>query len=219
VKRLAPQREEFVEAVRSLVNNGEDETAAELAANIWRVWLISGDIAGGRQLLTAALDVGRQQPSGARALALYGDELLAFRAGAMADPQARNQQTLEEARAIEDPRAEALALVGLSRVAFRNANYPRVRALASQAREIARDLDPDARLAPLHMLAAATRLDGDYDHAVELYAEEPGIKPKPGRHARGCHGAAQHWPRRDPPWQSRPGGAPLRRVHHHPQPR
>lgn len=70
-----------------------------------------------------------------------------------------------------DREAEALALVGLSRVAFRNGDYARVRSLAAEARELTRDLDATAGVAPLHMLAAGTRLAGDHDEAIELYTE------------------------------------------------
>jgi tetratricopeptide (TPR) repeat protein len=160
-----------VEAARFLAENGEEEAAAELAANVWRLWLLSGDVAGGRQLLAAALDVGAGRPSRARALALYGAGSLAFRAGAQAESQDRNEAALEAARAVGDREAEALALVGLSQVAFRDGDYARVRSLAAEARELTRDLDAAAGAAPLHMLAAGTRLAGDYDEAIELYAE------------------------------------------------
>lgn len=171
VDRLAPEREELVEAARFLAENGEEEAAAELAANVWRLWLLSGDVAGGRQLLAAALDVGEGRPSRARALALYGDGSLAFRAGAQTESRDRNEAALETARAVGDREAEALALVGLSRVAFRDGDYARVRSLAAEARELTRDLDAAAGAAPLHMLAAGTRLAGDHDEAVELYTE------------------------------------------------
>lgn len=171
VERLAPEREELVEAARFFSENGEEDAAAELAANVWRLWLVSGDVAGGRQLLAAALDVGQARPSRARALALYGDGVLAFRAGAQSESQERNEAALEAARAVDDREAEALALVGLSRVAFREGDYARVRSLAAQARELTRDLDAAAGVAPLHMLAAGTRLAGDYDEAVKLYTE------------------------------------------------
>ena len=171
VERLAPEREKLLEAARFLAENGEEEAAAELAANLWRLWLLLGDVAGGRQLLAAALDVGDRRPSRARALALYGDGLLAFRAGAQTESQDRNEAALRAARAIGDRQAEALALVGLSRVAFRAGDYPRVRSLAAEARGLTRQLDAAAGAAPLHMLAAGTRLAGDLDEAVELYTE------------------------------------------------
>jgi non-specific serine/threonine protein kinase len=171
LERLAPKREELVEAARLLAEHGEEEAAAELAANVWRLWHLSGELAEGRELLAAALDVPEPMPSRARALALYADGALAFRAGAMSESLERNEAALAAARAVGDREAEALALVGLSRVAFREGDYARVRSLAAEARELTRDLDPAAAAAPLHMLAAGTRLAGDYDEAVELYTE------------------------------------------------
>ncbi len=132
-----------------------------MAANLWRLWFLVGDVAGGRQ----------SQPSRARALALYGDGLLAFRAGAQIESEARNEQALQAARAVGDRQVEALALVGLSRVASRNGDYVRVQSLAAEARRLTGDLDPAAGGASLHLLPAGTRLAGDYDGAVALYAE------------------------------------------------
>jgi len=171
VERLAPERENLLEAVRFLAENGEEESAAELAGNVWRLWSSTGDVAGGRRLLAAALDVGDARPSRARALALYGDGLLAFRAGAQSESLERNQAALEAARVVGDREAEALAHVGLSRVAFRDGDFARVRSLAAEARELTRDLDDDAGVMPLHMLAAGTRLAGELDDAIELYTE------------------------------------------------
>jgi tetratricopeptide (TPR) repeat protein len=171
VERLKPLREQLLEAVRFLANAGREEEACELAANVWRVWRVSGDIVGGRQLLGAALDVGGSQPSRARALALYGDGLLAFRANAMADSLARNEAALETARAIHDREAEALALVGLSRVALRDGDFGRVRRLATRARKIVATLDAATDVAPLHLLAVGHRLAGSYDEAFRLYRE------------------------------------------------
>ena len=180
VERLASMREEFVEAARFLTSKGEEEAAADLAANVWRLWFLVGDVAGGRRLLAAALDVGRQPASRSRALALYGDGVLAFRAGEQAESEGRNEQALEVARAVGDREAEALALVGLSRVALRNGDYPRVQSLAAKARELTRDLGEAAGAAPLHLLAAGTRLAGDYAGAVDLYTESLALNRRLG---------------------------------------
>lgn len=171
LERLAPEREQLVEAARFLAEHGREEAGVELAANVWRLWHLSGELAEGRDVLAAVLDVPEAMPSRARALALYADGALAFRQGAMTESRARNEAALETARAVEDREAEALAFVGLSRVAFRERDYARVRSLAAEARELTRDLDPAAGAAPLHMLAAGTRLAGDYQEAVELYTE------------------------------------------------
>ena len=171
VERLTPEREQFEAAVSWFAGSGEHEAAAELASNVWRLWFVSGDVVGGRRLLAAAIDVPGVAPSRARALALYADGLLAFRAGEQSESRERNEEALAAARAVGDREAEALAFVGLSRVAFRDGDYERVRSLAAEARELTRDLDAAAGVMPLHMLAAGTRLSGDLDGAVELYTE------------------------------------------------
>jgi tetratricopeptide (TPR) repeat protein len=171
VERLTPEKEQLVQAARFLSENGQEEAAAELGANVWRLWLITGDPAGGRRLLEVALEVGEGKPSRARALALYGDGALAFRTGAMTESRERNEAALEVARAVGDAEAESLALVGLSRVAFRDGDYARVRSLATEARELTSGLDDAAGVPALHLLAAGTRLAGAYDEAAAIYHE------------------------------------------------
>jgi tetratricopeptide (TPR) repeat protein len=171
VERLTSERPRLAEAVRFFSGHGRHEEAAEIGANVWRLWLFSGEAAAGREFLAAALDGGELRPSRARALALYGDGVLAFRAGAQRESHARNEAALEAARAVGDREVEALALVGLSRVALRDGDYARVRELAQQARELVRDLDPSADVAPLHLEAAGTRLAGELDAAARLYEE------------------------------------------------
>src|SRR5437879_11247041 len=133
VERLSPEKEGLVKAARFLAENGEGEAAAELAASVWRLWLISGDVAGGRRLLAAALDVGDAKPSRSRALALYGDGLFAFRAGAQNEARDRNKVALEVARAGRDMEAEGLARGGLRRVAWRDGDQARAQSVAAGA--------------------------------------------------------------------------------------
>ena len=163
-------REEAEEAVLRLAADGDFEAACQVAADTWRLWLTAGDVEGGRRVLGAALE-GSGPSSRARALALYGDGVLAFRAGDQEGSRARNEEALGVARSSGDAEAESLALVGLSRVALRDHDYDRVRRLAAEAREIAQPVGPAAEMMPLHLLAAGTRLDGGLDDAVELYTE------------------------------------------------
>jgi tetratricopeptide (TPR) repeat protein len=180
VERLTPLREDLLETARFLVKNGQEDQATELAAQVWRLWLLKGDISGGRAFLAAALDSGEGRPSRSRALALYGDGLLAFRAGSMIESEQRNEAALAVARVVQDQEAEALALIGLSRVAFRKGDYEQVRLLASTARTLTQNLNSPATLASLHMLAAGTRLAGDYDAAVQIYSESLALNRRLG---------------------------------------
>ena len=130
--RLRPEREALQAAVTWLAANSEAGEAVELAVSVWRLWLLEGDVAGGRALLAAALGADGV-PSAARARALYAAGLLAFRAGEQEESRTRNEQALALARELGDPEAEALALVGLSRVASREGDFVRVREFAAQA--------------------------------------------------------------------------------------
>ena len=163
-------RAEFTEAACFLADHGEEQAAVELAAQVWRPWLVCGDTTGGRRLLAVALDAGPGSHSrgvGPGVVRRRAARASAGRAGRVAG----NQTALAVARAVGDREAEALALVGLSRVAFRDKDYPRVRGLAAEARQCTRDLEAGAGVTPLHMLAAGTRLTGDLDAAIELHVE------------------------------------------------
>ena len=141
----------------------------ELAA-AWRQWLVSGDSRAGHEALTEAL-MASEAPSRARAICLYADGLFLFRLGDQQASHKRNEEALAVARRIGDPEAESLALVGLSRVAFRDGQHDEVVRLATRARDVAARVGPGAAAAPLHMQAAGTRLLGHYDRAAALYRE------------------------------------------------
>src|SRR5919204_5688212 len=142
-QRLQPERGQLREAVVWLAENGRGDDAARLAGAVWRLWIWTGDVGGGRELLSVALSA-EGPATKARALALYGDGLLAFRQGRQEESRARNEEALAAAREAGDRETEALALVGLSRVAFRAGEYDRVGELAGQARELASGSDDRA---------------------------------------------------------------------------
>jgi tetratricopeptide (TPR) repeat protein len=169
IERLLAERESLLEAVRQLLDAGEVESATELAANAWRVWMVARDIDGGRRFLAAVLDA-RGAPRD-RALALYGDGLFAFWQGAAEQARERNEAALVAAEESGDAEALALAHLGLSRVALEDGDHERARAEAVQARELASDLGPTMGQAPLHMHAQAARQAGDFDEAAALFEQ------------------------------------------------
>jgi tetratricopeptide (TPR) repeat protein len=179
-KQLLSEKESFAAAARLLSESGDDHEATELAANVWRLWVLARDPLEGRALLAAVLDGREDEPSRAKALALYGDGLLAFMVGAHEDSRARSEASLEAARAVQDPEALALAHLGLSRVAFLDGEYDLARSLAAEAREFARTLEPALGQAPLHMHAQSTRLTGDYDRAAALFEESLALNRRLG---------------------------------------
>ncbi len=137
------------------------------------MWLLSGDLAEGAEVAATAIDApGAENVPVWRARALYGDGLLAFRAGDMDRARARNEEALRVARASGDLRGECDGLTGLARVALRDGRYENAVALAREARERARSArDAAAESAPLHLEAAGVRMLQDYAAARKLYTE------------------------------------------------
>jgi tetratricopeptide (TPR) repeat protein len=186
VDELLEQRHALTEAAAALIDRGDDAAAVELAANAWRIWVVARDVAGGRAFLGAVL--GRADPAQTRdrALALYGDGLLAYWQGAHEESRHSNESALEAARAAGDPEALALAHLGLSRVAVDDGHYERGRELAVAAREHARGLGPAMGQAPLHLHAQSTRLAGDYDGAADLFRESLDLNREIGDDGMVC---------------------------------
>lgn len=170
VPDLAAQQDAFDAAAQFLVEE-RDEAAAELAANVWRLWMMAGDIGGARAFLAPVVNTSSSTASRYRAQALYGDALLAIKQGAREASRERAQAALDVATMAADPEGQVLGLLGLSRVAFDEGDYEAARSLAAGARERAQGLDLAMQQAPLHMLAQSRRLLGDDDGAAALFAE------------------------------------------------
>jgi tetratricopeptide (TPR) repeat protein len=179
-EQLVSEKESFAAAASFLIESGNDHQATELAANVWRLWVLARDPLEGRAFLAAVLDGREEEPSRAKALALYGDGLLAFLVGAHEDSRSRSEASLEAARGVQDPEALALAHLGLSRVAFLDGEYDLARSLAAEARELARTLEPALGQAPLHMHAQGTRLTGDFGQAAALFEESLALNRRLG---------------------------------------
>ena len=71
-EQLLSERASFAAAARLLLESGDNQEATELAANVWRLWVLARDPLGGRAFLATVLDSREEEPSRARALALYG---------------------------------------------------------------------------------------------------------------------------------------------------
>lgn len=169
--RLLGARDELRTAAAWLLDHGDPEAATELAANAWRLWVLARDEAEGRAFLAAVLDArGAAAPTRHRALALYGDGVLAFRLGDLDASRDRNEAALTDAWTTGAQDAEALAHLGLSRVELSRRRSVEARQRARKARELVRGLDPALDQAPLHMLAQATRACGALDEAAALFA-------------------------------------------------
>ena len=167
--QLVPKRGSFTNAIEVLVRSGLEDEAVEIGANVWRLWIMARDIAGGQKFLDSVLDTTKKKPSRNRALALYGSGLFAFHQRKLEDSLQKSHEALEIAEKINDREALALGNLGLSRVFYEQGNYEEARSLATKALEPTRGLDPALEQAPLFMKALSTRMLGDYDTAADLF--------------------------------------------------
>lgn len=103
VEPLLAEQEAFAAAARFLVEQGDQEDATELAAKVWRLWMVSRDIDDGRAFLGPVLERNGEPPR-ARALALYGDSLFAFWHD---DPEALALANLAQPRRVRRERVRA----------------------------------------------------------------------------------------------------------------
>jgi tetratricopeptide (TPR) repeat protein len=180
VERLTAEQDSFADAARFFVEEGAADDADEIAANVWRLWIMSRDLEGGRVFLAEVLDHRDAEPSRARALALYGDGLLAFWQGDKEAVRARSEAALQAALAVGDPEALALAHIGLSRAEFDDGDYHSSRDHAVRARELVRPMQPALEQGALHGHAQATRMLGEDDEAAALFAESLALNRRIG---------------------------------------
>jgi tetratricopeptide (TPR) repeat protein len=166
-EELLARREELAQAAREL----DPESATELAARTWRLWMAARDVPGGRAFLAEVLDEREPHDSRWRALALYGDGLLAFWDEDPEGARRRNEEALALAQRFEDAEALLFAQLGLSRVALEDGDAARALQFARAARALAAPLGEATEQATIHMEAQAARLGGDYDAAAELFEQ------------------------------------------------
>jgi ATP/maltotriose-dependent transcriptional regulator MalT len=149
----------------------DDDQAAELAACAWRLWMAARDVSGGRAFLAEALDRPDAPRSRWRALALYGDGLLAYWDGDAAAARARSEEALEIAQELGDEEALVLAHLGLSRALLEQGDHGRAREHAVESRRHASQFGEAMGQAPMHMEAQAARAAGDYDEAAAVFEQ------------------------------------------------
>jgi tetratricopeptide (TPR) repeat protein len=147
----------------------DQDAAVELAANAWRIWMVARELPEGRAFLAVALARGGTPLH--RALALYGDGLLAFWTGAYDESRQQNERALELARESGDAEALTLAHLGLCRSFFGAGDYEQAQAAAKEALTHAESLGPAMSQAPLHGYAQSTRFLGDLDLAADLLGQ------------------------------------------------
>lgn len=139
---------------------------------------------------------------------LYAEGLRAFRQNNEAQSRKLNEESLAIGRQFGDGPTIATALIGLSRIDLRHHDYTAVREKANEALAIRQRLgDSAGELAPVHLLAAAARMQGDSPTASKYYELTLGIYGKQGNKS-GVAGELMnlgyvHLHEHDPEWALR----------------
>ncbi len=166
LSRLEAQHDALHDFVEKLFAT-DPQTALELAATLWPFWWQRGHMKEGRELLERAVTIdGADRPQ-----ALKGLGTIAFRQG---DTAAADRAFVERLELVEreGARRELVdALSDLSRIALRRGDFAEVRRYAERGYTAAKGLDREAIRMPLHMRAAAARMEGQLDEARALYLE------------------------------------------------
>src|SRR5207302_1756032 len=111
---------------------------------------------------------------------LKGLGTIAFRQGDLEVAEQAFLDRLELLQQDTDRRKLAEAFADLARIALRRGNFPAVRRYAERGYEAAAGLGPDAIAAPLHLRAAAARMEGRLDEARALYLESRALNERLG---------------------------------------
>jgi len=175
LSRLEERHDELHRLVEERLAAGRPE-ALELAAALWPYWWQRGHMGEARVLLERAVAV--EGPDRARALRGLGT--IAFRQG---DVDAAERAFVDRLGLVEREGTElelVEALTDLSRIALRRGDFAGVRTYAERAYEIAVRLEEDALRMPLHMRAAAARMEGRLEEARALYLENRELSERLG---------------------------------------
>ncbi len=162
--------EERHDGLRDLMERrlaADPQTASELAATLWPFWWQRGHMTEGRELLERAVTIqGADQ-----AQVLRGLGTIAFRQG---DVEAAERAFLQRLELVEHDGTQAElaeAFTDLARIALRRGDFAEVRRYAERGHAVAEGLGPQAIRGPIHMRAAAARMEGRLDEARALYLE------------------------------------------------
>ena len=162
LSRLEERHDDLRDLVEGLLED-DPVAAAEVCIALWTYWWMRGHMTEGRELLERSAATG----AGDRAGVLKGVGTIAFRQG---DLQAADRAFAERHELVATPAEIADACADMARVALRRGDFAEVRRWAERGYAAAEGLDdPGAIRLPLHMRAAAARMEGRYDEARELY--------------------------------------------------
>ena len=173
------ERHDELHALMEMLLASDPPAASEAGATLWRFWWLRGHMAEGRAFLERA---GTIQGTD-RIEVLKGLGTISFRQGELDAAERAFSERFNLLAGTDRQRDLADACADMARVALRRGDFAKVRSYAEQGYVAARDVGPEAILMPLHMRAAAARMEGRYEEARALYLESRDLNERFGKGA------------------------------------
>ncbi len=175
LRRLETQHDALHSLVERLLAS-DPPAGAETAAGLWRFWWLRGHMAEGRAFLERAVVI--ESPEHVEILKGLGT--IAFRQGDLDAAANAFRERLEVVQSAGRQREVSDALADLARVALRRGDFNAVRDYAERGLMAAKDFGPDAIRTPVHLLAAAARMEGRFAEARALYLKSRSLSEQLG---------------------------------------
>jgi non-specific serine/threonine protein kinase len=168
-----------IEQALSWLLENDPTVGLEVALALPDYWHLRGMWAEGRNWLERFLAGAKDLTPTLRCRALSSISGLAFRQGDNETARQRANEALAIARGQSDTPLIVAALTRLARVGLRDNNPSETIRLSREAMALAEEAgDEGLSLGPLHCLAEATRMAGDYEGARKLYGRSLDLNRK-----------------------------------------
>ncbi|HEV2122651.1 MAG TPA: tetratricopeptide repeat protein, partial [Chloroflexota bacterium] len=172
LERLEADHDNLRAALQWALDHGEVETALRLGGALGVFWVIRGHLSEGRRWLEAALTVSGARASVARATALAWAGNLAGLQGDYGQASRLAEDGVALARALDDRRALADALLILGILMTDQGEHTQAVALYDESLALYRALGNNARIAAIiNNLGSVALGQGDYARATALFEE------------------------------------------------
>jgi predicted ATPase/DNA-binding SARP family transcriptional activator len=170
VARLAPDQDNFRQALAWGLAHERAGQALELAWHLHHFWALRGNLGESERWLGAALDATAGAPASierTRALSRWAE--IAERQGAYAEARTRYALALDMGRALDNPVRQGVCEISLGEIAREQGRLQDARAHLETAHALLRDAgDPERARWPLEALARLAIAEGDAAEARRL---------------------------------------------------